>query len=81
MLKLEKRGENGACLFLLYLIFLRHNIKDGSYNGTNITKQLLLTQNTPALQASHEQPVTLCNKKICYNWLNWSILTLPITLQ
>ena len=81
MLKLEKRGENGACRFLLYLIFLRHNIKDGGYNSTKTTKQLSPAQNTPTLQATYEQPVTLCNKKICYNWLNWSILTLPITLQ
>ena len=76
MLKLEKRGENGASqkergifsplllpsfllspyhlplglLFLLSLIFLRHN-KDGGYNSTNITKQLSPAQNTPALQA------------------------------
>ena len=60
MLKLEKRGENGAShtypmgyLFLLYLIFLRHNIKDGGHNSTNITKQLLPAQNTPAPQSSH----------------------------
>ena len=46
MLKLEKRGEK-----LGYLIFLRHNIKDGGYNSTNITKQLSPAQNTPALQA------------------------------
>ena len=80
----EKMGRVTPTLrvyFLLYLIFLHHNIKDGGYNSTNITMQLLLTQNTPTLQATYEQPVTLCNKKICYNWLNWSILTLPITSQ
>ena len=54
MLKLEKRGENGASHrvtinFLLSLIFLHHN-KDGGYNSTNINKQLLPTQNLPALQ-------------------------------
>ena len=42
LLKLEKRGENGASqkerVFLLPLIFLRHN-KDGGYNSTNIIKQ------------------------------------------
>ena len=37
-------------LFLLSLIFLRHN-KDGGYNSTNINKQLSPAQNTPALQA------------------------------
>ena len=57
MLKLEKRGENGAShlplglLFLLSLIFLRHN-KDGGYNSTNINKQLSPAQNTLALQAT-----------------------------
>ena len=39
-------------LFLLSLIFLRHN-KDGGYNGTNINKQLSPAQNTPALQANN----------------------------
>ena len=57
LLKLEKRGENGASkkerVFLLSLIFLRHN-KDGGYNSTNINKQLSPAQNTPALQASYE---------------------------
>ena len=52
MLKLEKRGENGAKLFLLSLIFLGHNIKDGGYNSTNINKQLSPAQNTPAMQAT-----------------------------
>ena len=62
MLKLEKRGENGASQkergrvpqglqFLLSLIFLRHN-KDGGYNSTNINKQLSPAQNTPALQTT-----------------------------
>ena len=57
MLKLEKRGENRAShlplglLFLLSLIFLRHN-KDGGYISTNINKQLSPAQNTPALQAT-----------------------------
>ena len=55
LLKLEKRGENGASkkerVFLLSLIFLRHN-KDGGYNSTNINKQLSPAQNTPALQAT-----------------------------
>ena len=37
--------------FLLSLIFLRHKIKDGGYNNTNINKQLSPAQNTPALQA------------------------------
>ena len=60
MLKLEKRGENRAShlplglLFLLFLIFLRHN-KDGAYNSTNIHKQLSPAQNTPALQATGAQ--------------------------
>ena len=39
-------------LFLLSLIFLRHN-KDGGYNSTNINKQLSPAQNTPALQAKY----------------------------
>ena len=57
MLKLERRGENRAShlplglLFLLSLIFLRHN-KDGGYISTNINKQLSPAQNTPALQAT-----------------------------
>ena len=42
LLKLEKREENGASqkerVFLLPLIFLRHN-KDGGYNSKNIIKQ------------------------------------------
>ena len=59
MLKLE-RGEGVlfspwhpplGLLFLLSLIFLRHN-KDGGYNSTNINTQLSPAQNTPALQAS-----------------------------
>ena len=40
-------------LFVLSLIFLRHN-KDGGYNSTNINKQLSPAQNTPTLQASYE---------------------------
>ena len=43
--------ENAMLLCLLSLIFLRHKIKDGGYNNTNINKQLSLAQNTPALQA------------------------------
>ena len=42
-------------LFLLFLIFLRHN-KDGGYNSTNINqinKELSPAQNTPALQAMY----------------------------
>ena len=69
MLKLEKRGENGASQkergrvpqglqFLLSLIFLRHN-KDGGYNSTNINKQQP-AQNTPALQASGALKFRLC---------------------
>ena len=38
-------------LFLLSLIFVRHN-KDGGYNITNIKKQLSPAPNTPALQAT-----------------------------
>ena len=38
-------------LFLLFLVFLRHN-KDGGYNSTNINTQLSPAQNTPSLQAS-----------------------------
>ena len=71
MLKLEKRGENGASQkergrvpqglqFLLSLIFLRHN-KDGGYNSTNINKQLSPAQNTPALQANSNQSWVLQN--------------------
>ena len=41
-----------SLLFLLSLIFLRHN-KDGGYNSTNINKQLSPAQNTPALQATY----------------------------
>ena len=55
MLKLEKRGENGVSqglLFLLSLIFLGHNIKDGSFSSTNINNQLSPAQNTSALQAT-----------------------------
>ena len=37
---------------MLKLIFLRHNIKDGGYNSTNIKKQLSPAQNTPKLQAT-----------------------------
>ena len=58
MLKVEKRGENGASqkerVFLLSLIFLRHN-KDGGYNSKNMflkNKQLSPAQNTPAVQAT-----------------------------
>ena len=47
-------------LFVLSLIFLRHN-KDGGYNSTNINKQLSPAQNTPALQASYEG----VDKRIC----------------
>ena len=43
--------ENAMLLCLLSLIFLRHKIKDGGYNNTNINKQLSPAQNTPALQA------------------------------
>ena len=42
----------GRYYFLLSLIFLCNNIKDGGYNSTNINKQLSPTQNTPALQAT-----------------------------
>ena len=45
-------------LFLLSLIFLRHN-KDGGYNSTNINKQQP-AQNTPALQASGALKFRLC---------------------
>ena len=38
-------------LFLLSLIFLRHN-KDGGDNSTNINKQPSPAQNTPVLQAN-----------------------------
>ena len=51
----RKRGENGVSqglLFLLSLIFLGHNIKDGSFNSTNINNQLSPAQNTSALQAT-----------------------------
>ena len=41
-------------LFLLSLIFLRHN-KDGGYNSTNINKQLSPAQNTPAQQAINKE--------------------------
>ena len=41
-------------LFSLSLIFLRHKIKDGGYNNTNINNQLLPAQNTPALQAIYD---------------------------
>ena len=64
MLKLEKRGENRAShpplglLFLLSLIFLRHN-KDVGYNSTNINKQLSPAQNTLALQATGAQTQSL----------------------
>ena len=55
MLKLEKRGENGASqkerVFLISVVFLRHN-KDGGYNSRNINKQLSPAQTTPALQAT-----------------------------
>ena len=37
---------------MLKLIFLRHNIKDGGYNSTNINKQLSPAQITPAMQAT-----------------------------
>ena len=47
----RKRGEPLGLLFLLSLIFLRHN-KDGGYISTNINKQLSPAQNTPALQAT-----------------------------
>ena len=46
----EKMGRVIGLLFLLSLIFLRHN-KDGGYNSTNINKQLLPAQNPPAQQA------------------------------
>ena len=64
MLKLEKRGENGASqkeqVFLLSLIFFHHN-KDGSYNSTNINKQLSPAQNTPLLQATLKLDVFFSN--------------------
>ena len=41
----------GRSTILLSLIFLRHN-KDDGYDSTNINKQLLHAQNTPALQAT-----------------------------
>ena len=44
-------------LFLLSLIFLSHEIKDGGCNNTNMDK-LLPTQNTPALQATFETDTT-----------------------
>ena len=44
-----KRGRVGV------LIFLRHNIKDGGYNSTNINKQLSPAQNTAALQATSQR--------------------------
>ena len=44
-------GRANVLIFLLSLIFLRHN-KDGGYNSTNINKQLSPAQNTPALQAT-----------------------------
>ena len=43
--------ENAMLLCLLSLIFLRHKIKDGGYNNTNINKKLSPAQNAPALQA------------------------------
>ena len=33
-------------------MFLRHNIKDGGYNSTNINKQLSPAQNTSAPQGT-----------------------------
>ena len=68
LLKLEKRGENGASQKewgLLSLIFLRHN-KDGGYNSTNINKQLSPSQNTPALQASP----SVVSSDPTHNWLH-----------
>ena len=43
--------KNAMLLCLLSLIFLRHKIKDGGYNNTNINKKLSPAQNAPALQA------------------------------
>ena len=40
-------------LFWLSVIFLRHKIRDGGYNNTNINKHLSPAQNTPALQANY----------------------------
>ena len=52
MRRVKRRGDLPlGLLFLLSLIFLRHN-KDGGYNSTNINKQLSPAENTPTLQAS-----------------------------
>ena len=45
-------GRVKGYYFLLSLIFLGHNIKDGSFNSTNINNQLSPAQNTSALQAT-----------------------------
>ena len=58
LLKLEKRGENGASqkerVFLLPLIFLRHN-KDGGYNGKNIIKQAAFARPKYACTAGYTE--------------------------
>ena len=69
-------------LFLLSLIFLRHD-KDGGYNSTNINTQRSPTQNTPALQAS---TMYLLVQGCARNWVeisspqNLSVVKLDTTL-
>ena len=41
------------------MLKLRHKIKDGGYNNTNINKQLLPAKNTPALQANYFSDETI----------------------
>ena len=50
--KAQKEGNKASQKERGSLIFLHHNIKDGSYNCTNINKQLSPAENAPALQAN-----------------------------
>ena len=50
--KAQKEGNKASQKERGSLIFLHHNIKDGSYNSMNINKQLSPAENAPALQAN-----------------------------
>ena len=63
-------------LFLLSLIFPRHNIKDGGYNSTNVNKQLSPAQNTPALQAISSPATFLTGNHVYKSDLTRSLLRL-----
>ena len=62
----NSKREGKWLLFLLSLIVLCHNIKDGGYNSTNINKQLSPAQNTPALQV-----IAICPPVMYANMCAW----------